>query len=399
MVLRIPLTVKDNAEGNLDAGISASETSIALESGDGANFPTTYHGNTDDVGTQTTLEATGIGASGIQVGDGVYNITDGSSAVVTAVNTDSLTTTKLRGGSDNTWQNGDEYTVNPFVVTLNARNASGVITKSEKVLIDYRTTDALYCRAANRGYDGTTGQTFSAGDYVSLFVEASLVQEINDGIAELLTEKADAEDVILKSVGTTAGDVMYYNGSSWVRLGVGTAGQVLKVNSGATAVEWGAQIADTSFDEADFSVYQTGDATAEVGIDASNISTGQKRNIIMPDENVDLAVALASGDIEIIDETDNVTGTGTKVHVFSHSLGRKPRGMIVQGLKNVIFLKENGGKIGYDPVGSADDYTIPGGTSIQTITSFTATTSQVNITWNSTSAGTVDGIFKGILIA
>ena len=41
------------------------------------------------------------------------------------------------------------------------------------------------------------------------------------------------------STATTAGDLLYRNGSTVTRLGIGTAGQVLKVNSGATAPEWG----------------------------------------------------------------------------------------------------------------------------------------------------------------
>jgi hypothetical protein len=40
---------------------------------------------------------------------------------------------------------------------------------------------------------------------------------------------------------TTTGDVIYSSpGSTPVRLGIGSAGQILKVNSGATAPEWGA---------------------------------------------------------------------------------------------------------------------------------------------------------------
>jgi hypothetical protein len=35
-----------------------------------------------------------------------------------------------------------------------------------------------------------------------------------------------------------AGDVMYYNGTDYIRLAKGTATQVLTVNSGATAPEW-----------------------------------------------------------------------------------------------------------------------------------------------------------------
>jgi hypothetical protein len=49
-----------------------------------------------------------------------------------------------------------------------------------------------------------------------------------------------ADAAIAKSVVTTAGDIIYRNATVPVRLGIGTAGQVLKVNSGATAPEWGA---------------------------------------------------------------------------------------------------------------------------------------------------------------
>jgi hypothetical protein len=52
----------------------------------------------------------------------------------------------------------------------------------------------------------------------------------------------DAADASVKALnpGTTAGDVDYYTSSTAkARLGIGTAGQVLKVNSGATAPEWG----------------------------------------------------------------------------------------------------------------------------------------------------------------
>ena len=47
-----------------------------------------------------------------------------------------------------------------------------------------------------------------------------------------------AAAAIAKSTVTTAGDIIYRNATIPVRLGIGTAGQVLKVNSGATAPEW-----------------------------------------------------------------------------------------------------------------------------------------------------------------
>jgi len=42
----------------------------------------------------------------------------------------------------------------------------------------------------------------------------------------------------LTATSQVAGDITYYNGTAWTRLGVGTAGQTLKVNGAATAPEW-----------------------------------------------------------------------------------------------------------------------------------------------------------------
>jgi hypothetical protein len=47
-----------------------------------------------------------------------------------------------------------------------------------------------------------------------------------------------ADAAIAKSLVTTEGDIIYRDGSAPARLGIGTAGQVLAVNSGATAPEW-----------------------------------------------------------------------------------------------------------------------------------------------------------------
>ena len=52
------------------------------------------------------------------------------------------------------------------------------------------------------------------------------------------------------SVGSdAAGDTLYHNGTSYVRLAKGTAGQTLKMNSGATAPEWAAAGGGTAFDQ------------------------------------------------------------------------------------------------------------------------------------------------------
>jgi hypothetical protein len=54
------------------------------------------------------------------------------------------------------------------------------------------------------------------------------------------TANTTANAAIAKTVVTTAGDIIYRNATVPVRLGIGTAGQVLQVNSGATAPEWAA---------------------------------------------------------------------------------------------------------------------------------------------------------------
>jgi hypothetical protein len=63
---------------------------------------------------------------------------------------------------------------------------------------------------------------------------------VKDGAAAIRTLGSSIDTSVKDlSPGTTAGDVDYYTTSTAkARLGIGTAGQVLQVNSGATAPEW-----------------------------------------------------------------------------------------------------------------------------------------------------------------
>ena len=61
-------------------------------------------------------------------------------------------------------------------------------------------------------------------------------------LAEKGTNGTDGTDV--GATLTTQGDVLYRDGSGLQRLAIGTAGQALKVNSGATAPEWGTVSSD-----------------------------------------------------------------------------------------------------------------------------------------------------------
>ena len=65
---------------------------------------------------------------------------------------------------------------------------------------------------------------------------------VKDGASAIRT-LGSAADTTVKDLnpGTTAGDIDYYTSSTAkARIGIGTAGQILQVNSGATGPEWGA---------------------------------------------------------------------------------------------------------------------------------------------------------------
>jgi hypothetical protein len=190
--------VKDDAHGNLAAGISAGALVFSLGSAEGLLFPTTYNGTTDDAGTDQVLELTGVGALGITVGMVIHNITDGSWAAVTVVNTDSLTTTKLQGGSDDTWELADDFCVNPFIVTAVQYATTGdettAIVKKEKILMNYKSTDDFYVNAAGRGFDGSTAAIYDTGDDIYIFVKAVDLQAILAGVIDHEKRIQDIED-------------------------------------------------------------------------------------------------------------------------------------------------------------------------------------------------------------
>jgi len=193
------LAHEDNVEAQLNAGISAITTTIPLQTGDGALLPTTYSGAATSLGSSTLLNDTGIGASGISVGDIIENVTDGSYAVVLAVSADSVTTTRLKGGSDNTWQNSDAWAVNRFVITVIQYDTDGTtILKREKVLIDSRSGDNLTVNASGRGYDGSTALSFDSGDYVYLFTTSVSF----DGLSTVISDIIEQIDGLVSQTGS-----------------------------------------------------------------------------------------------------------------------------------------------------------------------------------------------------
>jgi hypothetical protein len=94
--------------------------------------------------------------------------------------------------------------------------------------------------AVKAAYDkASTAATTSVAGIVQLSDSTSTTSSVLASTPTATKSAYDLADAaIAKSTVTTAGDVIYRNATVPVRLGIGTAGQVLTVNSGATAPEW-----------------------------------------------------------------------------------------------------------------------------------------------------------------
>lgn len=105
-------------------------------------------------------------------------------------------------------------------------------SSEEKVLVGSRSGTSL--SITSRGVDGTTAKSHISGTTIYPVFAAVDADEANE----------------LTSTYTTQGSIVYQGASTFAERTIGTAGQVLKVNSGATAPEWGqvptAGIADSA---------------------------------------------------------------------------------------------------------------------------------------------------------
>ena len=92
-----------------------------------------------------------------------------------------------------------------------------------------------------------SGITINADNIVDGTVVAADIAANAITASELADDAVDTDAILNNAVtgakiamgSDAAGDILYYNGTDYVRLPVGTAGQSLKVNSGASAPEWG----------------------------------------------------------------------------------------------------------------------------------------------------------------
>ena len=131
-----------------------------------------------------------------------------------------------------------------------------------------------------------------------------------------------------------AGDIMYNNGTDYVRLAKGGANEVLQINTGATAPEWGTvqatEIAANAVDTSELNADAvTGAKIADDAIDSEHYTDGSIDTAHIADNQITLAKLAGGTDGELI--TYDASGdpaavaVGTATHVLtSNGVGVAP---------------------------------------------------------------------------
>jgi hypothetical protein len=184
---------------------------------------------------------------------------------------------------------GWPYGTPPFYVVVEPGTSN-----EEKILVTRAgatdTTINIYATpsvAANRGADGTAAFLHASGSTVYPVFTATDADEANE-IASTLT---------------TQGDILIHGASTFARVGIGTAAQVLKVNSGATAPEWGqvatAGIADDAITAAKIAANAVGsseladNAVDTAAIADSSVTSAKIADGTIVDADINASAAIA----------------------------------------------------------------------------------------------------------
>ena len=171
-----------------------------------------------------------------------------------------------------------------------------------------------------------------------------------------------------------AGDIMYNNGTDYVRLAKGGANEVLQINTGATAPEWGAvaatEIAANAVDTSELNADAvTGAKIADDAIDSEHYTDGSIDNAHIADDAID-SEHYAAGSIDTAHIADNqITlaklAGGTDGELITYDASGDPAAVAVGTATHV--LTSNG-------VGVAPTFQAPAGGGATIVHAFTNTT-------------------------
>lgn len=141
-------------------------------------------------------------------------------------------------------------TTGPFYAVVDPGTAS-----EEKIYVGSISSTSL--SSITRGVDGTSDVNHSDGAIIYPVFTAIDADEANQ----------------LTATYANAGGIVYLGDPSFTQLAIGTAGQVLKVNSGATAPEWGQVAAAGIASNAVETAKIADDAVTQAKIDAGAVGT------------------------------------------------------------------------------------------------------------------------------
>tara|TARA_R100000700_G_scaffold12799_2_gene18218 strand:+ start:324 stop:2672 length:2349 start_codon:yes stop_codon:yes gene_type:complete len=120
---------------------------------------------------------------------------------------------------------------------------------------------------------------------------------------------------------TTQGDIIFHNGTNDVRLAKGTAGQVLKMNTGATAPEWVTTAGITNGDKGDITVANAGTGSEAWTIDNDAVDQATiADNAVGSDQIAADAVTGAKIADNAIDSEHYVDGSIDHVHLANDAV-------------------------------------------------------------------------------
>jgi flagellin FlaB len=194
VVITTGLYSGQRAQETANAGLNEAKTSLSPR-GSLVALQATVSGAVDATSAVLTDSAATFVTDGVKIGDSVYNLTDGSNSIATAV-TGTTVTGVLVNGTNNTWTSGDTYRIGlagtvsqlKFKVSLGAGSSSvglGSDTTLVSFVDDSNSANAVYAATipaskTERVYwthswpvAGTGGPSLDAGEVVEFTVDVN----------------------------------------------------------------------------------------------------------------------------------------------------------------------------------------------------------------------------------
>ncbi len=174
-----------------------------------------------------TINATEIAAN--KVGISELNVTDGSSGQVLATNGsgDLFFTTNAGGGGGGSSNFVENVFVADGTTTYGPLTVAAPSEESILVFID----------GVNQPTTAYSLPTTTTIAFSTAVTTGQKIRVVHLGIAtEIIDNSVNGAKIAMGA--DVAGDTLYYDGTDYRKLSIGTAGQVLATNAGATAPEW-----------------------------------------------------------------------------------------------------------------------------------------------------------------